>query len=203
MKVKICGVTHPQDAEYASKLGADYIGIIFCERSRRHVSAEVAKSIVNIVKQFGVEPVGVFSDHNDEQIHAICQQTGIQTIQLHGTKAKQALYALIDDYHVIYSIPVEKDGSVSELQRLPKVTYLYDNSVPGSGKPFDWMNFTPPQSLPWILAGGLNPNNVEEAINLLNPAVVDVATGVEYPGSIRKNPMLLKDFLQAAKKEII
>ena len=113
MKVKICGMTHPDDAEYAARLGADYIGIIFADRSRRKVSLAVAKCIADVSKKAGAEPVGVFVDQTADQIASICEQTGINTVQLHGATSQQALHAILGHYSIIYAISVEKNGKFS------------------------------------------------------------------------------------------
>ena len=200
MKVKICGMTHPDDAEYAACLGADYIGIIFADRSTRKVSLPVAKSIADVSKNMGAEPVGVFVDQTAHQIASICEQTGINTVQLHGAISQQALPVLLSNYSIIYAISVEKNGVVSQTQTLPiSVIPLYDNSNGGTGVPIDWMTFSPSKNNFWMLAGGLNSDNVVEAIALLKPDGVDVATGVEFPNTTRKDPLLVEAFIQAAK----
>lgn len=200
MKVKICGMTHPDDAEYAARLGADYIGIIFADRSRRKVLLPVAKYIADVSKKAGAEPVGVFVDQTADQIASICEQTGINTVQLQGATSRQALQDILGHYSIIYAISIEKNGMTNQAQTLPiSVIPLYDNSNGGTGVPFDWMAFSPPKRTCWMLAGGLNADNVAEAIALLKPSEVDVATGVEFPNSTRKNPILVKAFIQAAK----
>lgn len=200
MKVKICGMSHPNDAEFAAHSGADYIGIIFADRSRRKVSLPMAKCIAQVSKNAGVVPVGVFVDHTADQIISICTQTGISTVQLHGGTSKHALHAIIDNYSVICAVSVEKSGVVSQAQTLPvSVMLLYDNLNGGTGDPFDWMAFCPPKETCWMLAGGLNANNVAKAIAVLKPNGVDVASGVEFPNSTRKDPNLVKAFIQAAK----
>jgi 2,5-diamino-6-(5-phospho-D-ribosylamino)pyrimidin-4(3H)-one isomerase/dehydratase len=197
MKVKICGVTHPEDAEYAAHLGADYIGIIFADRSMRKVTLPVAKSIADVCRKEGAEPIAVFVDETAEQIASICEQTGIKTVQLHGAISQQALQALLGHYSIIYAISVEK-----KVEALPNtVIPLYD-SEGGTGLSFDWMTFSPPQNRFWMLAGGLTADNVAEAIALLKPDGVDVATGVEVPHTRRKDPLLVKAFIQAAKEKI-
>ena len=206
MKVKICGITHPSDAECAARLGADYIGMIFADRSRRKVSLSVAKSIADVAKNLGVEPVGVFVEQTANDIDCICQQTGINTVQLHGAISRQAAPILLSNYSIIYAISVEKNGVVTQTQTMPlSVMPLYDNSNGGTGVSFDWMTFSPLKNTFWILAGGLTPENVTEAIALLKPDGVDVASGVEFPNTTRKDPTLVKAFIHAAKnvKEII
>lgn len=201
MKVKICGVTHPDDAEYAARLGTDYIGIIFADQSRRKVSLPVAKDIVEASRNIGAEPVGVFVDQTADQIFAICEQTGINTIQLHGALSRQALHVLLGNYSIIYAIPVEKNGTISQTQALPiSVIPLYDNSKGGTGISFDWTAFSPPKDTLWMLAGGLNSENVAAAIALLNPGGVDVASAVEFPNTTRKDPALVRAFIRAVKQ---
>ena len=200
MKVKICGMTHPDDAEYAARLGADYIGIIFADSSRRKVSLPVAKCIADVSRKAGAEPVGVFVDQTADQITSICEQTGINTVQLHGATSLQAIHDILGHYSIIYAISVEKNGITSQTQTLPiSVIPLYDNSNGGTGVPFDWMAFSPPKNTCWMLAGGLYADNVAKAIALLKPNGVDVATGVEFPNSTRKDPILVKAFIRAAK----
>jgi len=195
MKVKICGITDPQDAECAASLGADYIGIIFAEGSKRQVDVSAAKRIARAAIDYGAEPVGVFVDETPEEIFSICKETGIYRLQLHGEISRHALNDLVDDFSVIYTMPsvLSKNNSIP-----PTVTLLYDNLKPGSGEPFDWTAFSPPANFRWMLAGGLNPMNVAEAIALLKPYGVDVATGVEFPNSTRKDPALVKAFIEAA-----
>lgn len=201
MKIKICGITHPDDAEYAARLGADYIGMIFAEQSKRKVSISIAKSIADRAKSFHAEPVGVFVEQTADQIVSICEQTGINTVQLHGAISQQALNALLRDYSIIYAISVGKNGIASQTQSLPSpVIPLYDHAKGGTGTPFDWKTFSPPKNTFWMLGGGLNPENVAEAIAELKPSGVDVATGVELPNIVRKDPLLVKAFIQVAKK---
>lgn len=202
MKVKICGITHPDDAEHAARLGADYVGMIFYEPSKRNVLIPLAKNISDTAKRAGAEPVGVFVEQTTDQILSICEQTGIRTVQLHGNVSKQSLDALLGNYSVIYSISVEKNGWISQPQTLPiSVIPLYDHSSGGSGESFDWTAFSPPKNRHWMIAGGLNPDNVAKVISLLKPDGVDVATGVEFRGVTRKNPILVETFIQNAKKE--
>nr|CAI50972.1 phosphoribosyl-anthranilate isomerase [uncultured bacterium] len=200
MKIKICGLTHPDDAKCAVSSGADFIGIIFAERSRRKVSLSMAKGIAEITKNLKAEPVAVFDNQTADQIFSICDKTGIKTVQLHGAVSKQALCALSDKYSVIYAIEVNDQGEITPSLTLPpSVIPLYDNVNGGTGLTFNQSAFTPPDHTGWLLAGGLTPDNVAQSIALLNPGGVDVSTGVEIPGSTRKNPILVKAFIRAAK----
>lgn len=205
MKVKICGITHPEDARMAAEYGADFIGIIFAKRSKRYVEPSQAKIIAEAAFNAGAIPVGVFVEHSAEEILEICEEAVLFTAQLHGETSKKAIDQLQDHLALIYAIQVEKNGAVKEILDLPPyITPLYDCLQGGSGLTFDWNAFTPPSNREWILAGGLTPENVASAIELLQPSMVDVAGGVELFNSTRKDPKLVKAFIQAAKlKEIL
>lgn len=201
MEVKICGVTHPDDARMAVESGADYIGIIFATRSKRYVAPSHAKEIAEAALQAGATPVGIFVEQTSEEILQICNATGLTTAQLHGDTSRKALDLLQDHLKLIYAIQVEQNGSIKEPFDLPStVIPLYDCLQGGSGITFDWNAFIRPYGRRWILAGGLTPENVADAIRLLQPSVVDVAGGVELSNSARKDPKLVKKFIQAAKQ---
>jgi phosphoribosylanthranilate isomerase len=199
--IKICGITHPDDAECAVRLGADFIGVIFSDLSKRKITLSLAKEIAQIARQTRIELVGLFVDETRDQIISICEETGIRIVQLHGAIARSALPTLPSDYSIIYAISADKEGRVLTAKDLPpSVIQLYDSQNGGSGKSFDWESFSPPKESQWFLAGGLNPNNVAKAIAMLHPNGVDVTTGVEVPFTTRKDPRLIKAFIQAAKQ---
>lgn len=201
MKIKICGITHPDDAQYAASLGADYIGMIFAEQSKRRVSLSMAKSISHVSQRFGSEPVGVFVEQSADEIISICKKTGINTVQLHGAISQDALDVLLKNYSVIYVVSAGENEIAHQTRSLPSsMIRLYDNSKGGSGVTFDWKSFSSPKNVFWMLAGGLNPENVADAIAELHPGGVDVATGVEFPNMTRKDPFLVKTFIQNARK---
>lgn len=195
MKVKICGITHPDDARFAAKCGADFIGINFSKRSKRRVSIPVGKEIVQAIGKGQSKAVGIFVDETAEQIAAICQATGIRIVQLHGQGARSAFSSLQRTYTIFYAMEYDK-----AIELPHDVFPLYDNMGGGKGVVFDWKKFTPPKNHHWFLAGGLNPENVGEAIRLLHPYGVDAASGVEFPQTVRKDPNLIKAFIDAAKE---
>ena len=201
MKVKICGITDPQDAEYAARAGADYIGIIFAAQSKRRVTASKAKEIAEAARQGGAEPIGVYAEETWEEIIDLSERAGIKMAQLHGSSSRELLPVLKPYFHlIVYAITV--DGSLFEMARLPEgILPLFDSLKRGTA--FDWRAFVPPKKASWFLAGGLNPHNVASAIRLLKPYGVDVASGVELPNSCKKDPRLVKAFIQSAKKEVL
>lgn len=195
MQVKICGVTHPDDAFAAARLGADYVGIIFAELSKRKVAPSLAKEIAKAIRDAGAEPIAVFAEQTAEHIETLCEAININTVQLHGAISKQACHRLIKKYTIFYALTVNE-------HKIPEgVIPLYDKHQGGSGQTFDWDLFNPPSNRKWILAGGLNPQNVKKAIKLLHPDIVDVSTGVEIPGQIRKDHNLIAAFIQNAKEK--
>lgn len=201
MKVKICGVTHPDDAASAAREGADYIGMILSPHSKRQVTPIVAQEIAASARQGGAEPIAVFVEESAEQIMAFCEQADITIVQLHGKGSQSALDELIDRYRVIYALSVTKNGTLLQNRTLPpSVIPLYDTLSGGTGQPFDWSLLPRPQERQWMLAGGLNPQNVRHAIQLLKPHGVDVASGVEFPHATRKDPHLVKMFIHNAKQ---
>lgn len=199
MKIKICGILHPEDAEHAARSGVDLVGMIFAPSSKRQVRLDIAKEIVSVCKHFNVTPVGVFSTQPASQIAKVCEITGIQTIQLNISRHVQLLRQLTFA-SVLPVVPVSTSGEVSFLSTYttsyPLV--IYDHHQGETGRPFTWGAFSPPVH-PWMLAGGLNPENITEAIHLLKPHGVDVASGVEYKSSLRKDPVRVTAFIQHAR----
>jgi tryptophan synthase beta subunit len=202
MQVKICGITDPQDAIYAAKAGADYIGINFSSRSARCVTAAQGKKIAAAAREAGAVPVAIFVEQSVEEIHSLCAQMDIQTIQLHHA-AYHDLLDRLSRFIIFYAVSVHPDGSLSPIPfERENVRILYDCPGGGTGRSFDWAHFSAPPSSSFILAGGLHPENVQEAICLLKPDCVDVASGVELPNCTRKDPKRIDAFIRAAKQEI-
>ena len=199
-EVKICGLTTVDDALRCVSLGADAIGLNFWPRSPRCVDLETARRIVDALGD-RVQMVGVFVDFELSQIRQILDETGIRWAQLHGEEGPELLEALLP--HAYKAIAV-KDGSVVELaRRYPGEHLLLDASVPGmpggTGRTFDWsIAAEVAKERKLTLAGGLTPQNVAEAVRIVKPFRVDVASGVEStPG--RKDPALVAAFVEAAK----
>lgn len=196
MKVKICGLMNAEDAAYAAGQGCDYIGINFYSRSKRYVGPSLGKEIAAAARLNGAEPVAILVDEPLEEILAFCRQAHIKTVQLHGERARSYCKELLEEFSVIYAIPVKPDGSYENPEH-DRCIYLFDNLQGGSGKSLNWDCFTPPTNVEWFLAGGLNPDNVKDAITKLQPHGVDVASGVEVV--LRKSPELMKQFIKNAK----
>ncbi|MCB1136493.1 MAG: phosphoribosylanthranilate isomerase, partial [Chlamydiia bacterium] len=157
-------------------------------------------------KQVGGIPVGVFVDSSAREITDCCQACEIQHIQLHGQDSGRLAKELSLDFSVTLSVGIDASGQVTSsgykfLDQAQGTAehLLFDYHEAGSGKQFDHTRFELPSHRSWILAGGLNAENVREAIRLLQPNGVDVSTGVESSQLGEKDPNRLRDFIKAAR----
>lgn len=198
--VKICGVTTVDDALQCVEAGADALGLNFWPGSPRCVDVTTARSIVDASVD-RVEVVGVFVDFSLDQIRRILGESGVPWAQLHGREPPDMVAALLPRAYKALHVA---DGSVVELARAyPGEHLLLDASVPGvpggTGRTFDWtIAAAVAKERKLTLAGGLNPENVQRAIRVVQPYRVDVASGVEKsPG--HKDPSRVRAFIAAAK----
>ena len=192
MFVKICGLTNREDALAAVEAGARAVGFIFCEKSPRHVTPEkVAAFSGDIPKD--IWKVGVFVNESPARIEEISAQAGLDIAQLHGAETPAEHPRGL---RVWKAFRLEPDGADHADPAYPAEAILLDG--PGAGIAFDWARrneFTGNV----ILAGGLNENNVREAIERTHPWAVDVSSGVESaPG--KKDHARMKRFIEAALK---
>eukprot|EP00871_Galdieria_phlegrea_P004595 jgi/Galph1/5136/GphlegSOOS_G3762.1 len=217
--LKICGVTCYQDAQIVCQAidnSSKYtrwksirflLGIVFCETSKRHVSVEQAKQIVQVVKEYGhwVHVVGVFVHQRAPEIISICEKTDISIAQLHGKVSKYSLGWLPDELECIYVHSVERDGTYSSIIEYDDQGHrkfgdrdwlLFDSPGGGTGASFAWHKFQVPHHRKWILAGGIQPNNVLEALTCLSPPGIDVSSGVCQSDGIRKCPYRIQELLR-------
>lgn len=208
--LKICGVTSAADASLITHLSSLYLpahtrlylGMIVWPGSRRSVSPSTAREIARVASDAGATAVGVFVDEQHEAILAQCSEASISTAQLHGPASRLAWPAKAPGIDWIDVRDVHSDSSVSPATSgLPQWT-IFDAKGGGTGRPFDWASFDPPQhsqeaGVPrrWMLAGGLDPINVKEAIQMLKPRALDVASGVAGPDKCSKDEDRLKSFL--------
>jgi phosphoribosylanthranilate isomerase len=200
VEVKICGLTTVDDAVRCIEAGADAIGLNFWAGSPRRVDATTARAIVAAGGDRATM-VGVFVDFTANQVREILHETGAQWAQLHGGEMPELVSQLLP--HAYKALGVE-DGSVIELARsYPGEHLLLDASVPGmpggTGRTFDWeIAAAVAKERRLTLAGGLTPDNVAEAVGVVRPFRVDVASGVESaPG--HKDPERVRRFIDAAK----
>lgn len=198
MKVKICGITRPQDARAAEAAGADAIGLIFAERSKRRLTLEQAEAISAVLGPF-IALVGVFVDAPLATVRETVSALRLTAVQLHGHEDAAYAEALRARVRVIRAVSFTPGLSLEALSASPADAFLLDGLNPGSGETFSWRAASGLAAAPrLILAGGLTPANVAAGIRLLQPYGVDVASGVESSAGI-KDPKKIQDFVRAAK----
>ena len=200
IKVKICGITNKEDALYAAGCGADALGFIFYEKSPRYIEPDNAKTIIAALPPF-VTTVGVFVNKDFNDIRDITLLTGVTVVQLHGDESPS--YCNLVEGKLIKAIRVKNYSSIEGLKKYDVDVFLLDsfdkNSFGGSGLTFDWkLAEKAKQYGKIILAGGLTPDNVEEAVKKVAPYGVDVNSGVEKKPGI-KNKNKVKEFIIRSK----
>ena len=205
-KVKICGITNAQDALWAVNLGADFVGLNFCALSPRKVSVKHARELSAQIPPF-VGVVGVFVDEPLENLAKITKSVPLKLVQLHGAETPEfCREARALGLKVIKALRLTKPLEAADTDPyLGSVDYfLFDSFSPdvagGTGEAFnwDWLQAAPTLSIPWILAGGLTPENVGEAAKKSQAPLVDVCSGVERAPT-RKDYDKMKSFIQAAR----
>lgn len=201
VKVKICGITNKEDALKAVYYGAWAIGFVFHKKSPRYISPSKARLIIEALPPF-VTPVGVFVNLSERAVKEICRFARITTVQFHGDE-DVAYCKRFKDYKVIKAFRVDQLFNVDIVQKYKVDGYLFDtyqeNVIGGSGKSFNWALLKDKKfDKPFILAGGLNPQNLKEALTIVTPYAVDVSSGVEHSPGI-KNPQLIHGFFESLK----
>lgn len=197
MRVKICGVTRTEDALSAEAAGADAVGFIFAERSKRLVTPERAADISAALGPF-IARVGVFMDAPLASVKNLVHTLRLSAVQLHGSEDEAYASALWEQVRVIRAVRFTPAIDPAALRRYPADALLLDGLTPGSGEPFSWEAATAFRGWPHlILAGGLTPENVAAGIRALHPYGVDVASGVESSPGI-KEAHKIQDFVRAA-----
>jgi len=200
-KIKICGITLPDDAQLASEYGARMIGMIFYDKSPRFISDSAAEKIVQILPE-EVLPVGVFVNPEVEEISSIIDNTGIKALQIHGKFNSDEVNSLNLPLIQAYSISDKND--FDSIRQNGSDYFLLDNkelnSYGGTGKTFDWELIpTDLRKDRMILAGGITAENAAEAVSKINPAFLDVSSGVESSPGI-KDKMKLEQLFKAVER---
>lgn len=189
-RIKICGITRPEDAIVAATAGADAIGLVFAPGSRRRVEVETAAAIIATLPPM-VTTVGVFADQPVEEVRRIARRVRLGVVQLHGESETPTMVAdLAREFVVVRGFRfapewVQRWG-IDEVNGLSGV--LVDGSAGGMGRAFDWASartLCRRVRVPLILAGGLHEANVGEAMHALRPWAVDVSSGVESGPGIK------------------
>jgi phosphoribosylanthranilate isomerase len=201
MFIKICGITTEEDALLAIALGADALGFVFASGSPRMVTVDEASDIVKHLPYDEVVTFGVFRDERPERVAQIVNTVGLKGAQLHGREPATEVVYVRQRVPLVIQGFAAGDPALSMASEAPADLVLLDAPDPGSGRVFDWCDIDGAlDDVRLLLAGGLTPENVADAIWRVRPWGVDVSTGVETaPGSGRKDPRKLRRFIEAAR----
>ena len=199
--VKICGITNLDDALFASEAGADALGFVFYKKSPRYVEPEKVRDIIKRLPPF-VTTVGVFADQTEAEIKGIISETDIDIVQLHGEEPPEFCEGL--NKRVIKAIRVRGMENLTEVKRYKACALLLDtydrNLKGGTGKIFNWEIAREAKVFnKIIIAGGLTPDNVADAIKVVQPYAVDVSSGVEKQKGL-KDHLKVKAFIYKVKR---
>ena len=202
MIVKICGLTRPDDAAFAARAGADWLGLNFWPRSRRFVTASQAAEVADAARSArpGVALVGVFVDQPLESVAELVDSLALDFVQLHGDESPEYVKKL--GRKAVKAIPLAGPGDLDRLDDFDCSTFLLDTPSPGrggSGELGDWQLARRAAEVHRVLlAGGLTPDNVAQAVAAVGPYGVDAASGVEStPG--HKEDSLVERFVAEAR----
>jgi phosphoribosylanthranilate isomerase len=213
--IKVCGITNAEDAGLAASTGANLIGMILWPKAARSVSTDTAKSIASVARRHNAEPVAVFVDEDADTIISVCQAAGIKIAQLHGDGARAALphlpaslaviYVMHADTNGILQTPIPDISSIALSRGIYKIVdwVLLDSLKGGSGERFDWTSLQPPLQMcskGWLLAGGLGPGNVRDAVQIAKPSGVDVSSGVCCSDGLKKDVDKVVGFVNEARE---
>jgi phosphoribosylanthranilate isomerase len=197
MFVKICGITNEDDALLAVAMGADAVGFVFAP-SPRQIAVQQAFDITRRLPP-EILTVGVFRNDHPKRVVELVHRSGVKAAQLHGSENAGVVAEVATSVRWVIKAYSAGDPRVLEARDLATDLILLDNVAPGSGHVFDWtLAGEVPEGMRLILAGGLDPDNVADAVKAVEPWGVDVSSGVEKsPG--RKDPLKVKRFVERAK----
>ena len=201
LKIKICGITNKADAHASVEYGADALGFVFYTKSPRSVDQERVKEIIVSLPP-GITTVGVFVDEEQDRIKQIISYTGLDVIQLHGSESPEDCKI---HNKVFKAIRVKDLSDLDQLAKYDVSAFLLDTYSPdeygGTGKIFNWDIAVEAKKYGnIILAGGLNPDNIEAALKHVKPYGIDVSSGVEGSTKGIKDHSKLKLFIEGVRK---
>lgn len=200
MRIKICGLTRNQDVQVAVAEGVDALGFVLYAPSPRAVTAEQAASLIKHAPAF-VTTVALFVNESAEEIYRALDVCSFDLLQFHGDESPEFCRQFNRPYMKAIRVRSAEDIHRA-VQQYPDTKALlldaYVENLPGgTGQAFDW-RLIPQLSIPWVLAGGLNANNVADAVNQVKPFAVDVSGGVEASKGI-KDVQKIKDFISEVR----
>lgn len=192
-KIKMCGIRRTADIEHVNKLMPDYIGYVFAEKSKRYIAPENAAELTKLLDK-RIIPVGVFVDAPLETVRNIAGSGTIKAVQLHGNESEDYIARLkMEDIFVIKAFIVRSESDIVRANDSSADLVLLDAGM-GDGKQFDY-RLLGEMKRKYFLAGGLDKNNVGDAIRQLAPYAVDVSSGIETDGV--KDFYKMKEFMDS------
>ncbi|MGB1110576.1 MAG: phosphoribosylanthranilate isomerase [Gammaproteobacteria bacterium] len=203
-RVKICGITRESDLAAVVSAGADAVGFVFYPKSPRHVEPDQAARLIQSLPPF-IQSVALFLNPETDYVREVIQRTSLDVLQFHGAEPAE----LCESFDRPYIKAVPMGGDSDQVLDVTAYTdyhpmargFLLDShalgEAGGSGKVFDWTRYPSHVARPMVLAGGLNPSNVAEAVQQVRPYGVDVSSGVESSLGI-KDEQLVKTFIEQA-----
>ncbi|KUJ90649.1 MAG: phosphoribosylanthranilate isomerase [Thermoanaerobacter thermocopriae] len=199
VKVKICGLRRKEDIEYANELKPDYVGFVFA-KSKRQIEVEQALDLISLLDK-EIKTVGVFVNEPVENALKIAQTLNLDVLQFHGDETQDYIDNF-KNFTVWKAIRIKDKEDLEKTKQFKVNSFVFDtltkNEYGGTGKTFNWKVLKGMElNVPIILAGGLNENNVEEAIKIVDPYAVDVSSGVETEGY--KDFKKMKSFIEKVR----
>ena len=197
-KIKLCGLSRPCDIDAANELKPEYIGFVFAPKSKRYVTPEKAMELKQMLLP-DIQTVGVFVNEKPEAVAKLLQDGIIDIVQLHGAEGEEYIKQLhrLTDKPIIKAFRMETASDIESVLQ-STADYVMLDSGAGTGRVFDW-NLIQNIIRPYFLAGGLDADNVTDAVRWLQPYAVDVSSGIETGGLKDKSKMAA--FVAAVRKE--
>jgi len=197
MIFKICGLKNKESVICCEKNNVDLFGMIFYENSPRNISFKQAENLVNLSSDLKIKPVGVFVNHNINDLKKIILSLDLKYIQLHGDENQIYIDELKNEFaiKIIKKFSLKKKQDLNKINNFNNIDYLiFDykpekNELPGgNSKTFDW-NLLKDKTiaLPWFISGGINETNIKKIQKLINPNGIDLSSGVEQSKGIKSN----------------
>jgi phosphoribosylanthranilate isomerase len=220
-RIKFCGLTNIDDVRNAVQFGVDFVGFVFYEKSPRYVCVQQASVLRRVLPSY-VQAVGLFVNSSDEQILATNTAVGLDILQFHGDESTEQCANLLNRckntgntrafWQALRLKEVEDllpwtDGELNNRVGVPEGLLLdsFSAQFGGSGHGFDWSwvaegASSRPRRIPLIASGGLNPNNVAQAMGKIKPFAVDVSSGIQMSDPRRKDVSLMERFVEQVIK---
>lgn len=203
VKVKICGITNLEDARASIDAGCDALGFVFYKKSPRYITPRKASQIIKQLPRH-IFQIGVFVDVKEKMIKQIAKICNLDMLQFHGNESPEFCQRF-KNYKIIKAFRIKNRIDKKNLLKYKTFAYLFDtfskSKLGGTGKNFNWKLIRHLDKIkrPIFLSGGLNENNVKEAIEIINPDWVDVSTSVELrPG--KKDQRKIREFIKIVRE---